>query len=147
MSYYFSETKALKRYKLFISHAWRYSDDYVRLAKLLNAAPRFQWSNFSAPRSKPLLDPDKSTNRATLVAELRDQIKPVHCVVIISGMYASYSDWIAKEIELAREYSKPIVGIRPWGSQRTPVAVSGAAQEIVSWQTSSIVAAIRLHSL
>jgi hypothetical protein len=30
-------------------------------------------------------------------------------------MYASYSYWIGKEIELAHEYSKPIVGLRPWG--------------------------------
>lgn len=147
MSLYLSEVRALKNNKLFISHAWRYTKGYNRLVDLLNAAPRFRWSNFSAPRSKPLLDPDIPASRSKLIAELRDQIQPVHCVLIVSGMYASYSYWIGKEIELALEYSKPIVGVRPWGAQRTPAAVVDAAAEIVSWQTTSIVGAIRRHSL
>ncbi len=29
---------SIKSYGLFISHAWRYHDDYDRLGKLLNAA-------------------------------------------------------------------------------------------------------------
>ena len=146
MSYYF-EKQALKNYKLFISHAWRYSEGYNRLVEFLDDAARFRWSNFSAPRSKPLLDPNSSSARSALVAELRDQIRPVHCVLIVSGMYASYSYWISREIELAQDHGKPIVGIRPWGAERTPVAVSDVADEMVNWQTSSIVAAVRAHSL
>ena len=147
MSYYLKDTRTLKNYKLFISHAWRYTKGYTRLVNLLDEAPRFRWSNFSAPRSRPLLDPAVGSNRAALVSELRDQIRPVHCVLIVSGMYASYSYWIGEEIELAQEYLKPIVGVRPWGAERTPVAVLDAADEIVNWQTSSIVSAIRWHSL
>jgi hypothetical protein len=147
VSIYARESKALKNYKLFISHAWRYTKGYTRLVGLLDEAPRFRWSNFSAPRSKPLLDPDVPGSRATLIGELRDQIRPVHCVLIVSGMYASYSYWIGKEMEVAKEYGKPIVAVRPWGAQRTPAAVVGAADELVNWQTGSIVAAIRRQAL
>ena len=32
----------LKTYKLFISHAWAYGDEYDRIISILNQAPRFQ---------------------------------------------------------------------------------------------------------
>ena len=31
----------LKTYDLFLSHAWRYNDDYYRLEKMLKEAPLF----------------------------------------------------------------------------------------------------------
>ena len=78
---------------------------------------------------------------------LRNQIRPVNCVLIISGMYAAHRKWIQAEIDIAQSYAKPIVGIRPWGSQRIPTVVQEAAHEMVGWNTSTIVKAIRTHSL
>lgn len=41
-------------YRLFISHAWKYGNDYNNLITLLNAAPYFLYRNYSAPEEKPL---------------------------------------------------------------------------------------------
>ena len=134
---------SLKTYDLFISHAWTYDDDYYRLVQFLRNANWFKYRNYSVPQHDPL----DANNASRLMAALDRQIRPVNIVLIISGMYVNYRDWIQYEIELAQAYGKPIVGIRPWGSQRVPVAVQSAAAELVGWNTNSIVGAIRRNAI
>mgnify|MGYP003186821096 FL=1 len=40
----------LYNYRLFISHAWKYGPDYIRLVNLLDNASYFSYHNYSAPR-------------------------------------------------------------------------------------------------
>ncbi|MDD1679378.1 MAG: TIR domain-containing protein [Methanomicrobiales archaeon] len=107
---------------------------------MLDDAPYFAWTNYSVPEHDPLPN-------SRLAMHLRDQIRPSSIVIILSGMYAAHSDWIQYEIEIAREMGKPILGIKPWGNQMIPVAVSSAAREIVGWNTNSIVEAIRRNAI
>jgi len=137
----------LKTYDIFISHAWRYSDEYNRLVELLNEAPRFKWRNYSDPRHDPVIDPNDDVGRRKLKKELDDQIRPVNCVIVISGMYVAHRYWIQTEIDIATRYQKPIIGVRPRGQERIPQAVQDVADEMVGWNTESIVSAIRRHAL
>jgi len=107
----------LKTYDLFISHAWRYNGDYYRLEKLLKEAPLFKWRNYSVPEHDPLVDPNTTVGKVKLTDLLKNQIRPVNCIIILGGMYAHYSDWILKEIELANSYNKPIIAVYPWGQK------------------------------
>jgi len=132
---------ALRTYKVFISHAWDYSEDYYRLEKFLKAAPNFDWTNLSVPEHDPIL------NSEQLTARLNDQMRPASVFLILCGMYVAHSDWIQYEINFARRIGRPIIGIRPWGSERIPEAVQKAATEIVGWNTDSIVSAIRSCAL
>jgi hypothetical protein len=129
----------LHRYKLFISHAWRYSEGYQRVINFLNAAPNFIHSNFSVPEDRAF----SGMSNAELQEQLRKQMRPVDTVIIVAGMYVAHSGWIQFEIDFAKQLGKPILGIVPWGAERTPLAVSSAATEMVAWQTASIVNAIR----
>lgn len=133
----------LKTYGLFVSHAWRYHDDYDRLVELLKKAPNLSWRNYSVPRHDPAIDPNSEVDFEKLKSALREQIKPVSCVLILAGMYAAHSRWIDVEIGLADEYSKPMVGVRPWGQERVPQAVQDHVKELVGWSTDSIVEAVR----
>lgn len=54
----------LRRYHLFISHAWSYSEDYKRLEAMLTDAPNFAFDNYSVPRHDPLTDPQYSSGEA-----------------------------------------------------------------------------------
>jgi hypothetical protein len=130
----------LRTYNLFISHAWDYNEDYYRLIELLNAAPNFEWKNLSVPEHDPL-----PTDR--LQYDLRGQMRDAHAFLILGGMYVAHSDWIDFEISFARRIGRPIIGIRPWGSERIPAAIQNAATEIVGWNTDSIVSAIRRRAL
>lgn len=132
---------ALRAYKLFISHAWRYNEDYYRLEAFLNAAPYFTWQNLSVPQHDPIQDVTQ------LEYELNNQMRPANAFLILAGMYVAHSDWIQYEINFARRIGRPIIGIRPWAAQVLPQAVLNAATEIVGWNTASIVDAIRRHAL
>ena len=136
---------ALKTYDLFVSHVWRkeQNSEYYRLVNLLNGADYFKYRNYSVPEHDPL----GTKTDAELEAALDRQIRPVNCFLIVAGMYVNYRRWIQKEIEIAQSYNKPIVGIIPWGQERVPQQVQDAAKEIVGWNTSSIVTAIRKYSL
>jgi MTH538 TIR-like domain (DUF1863) len=137
----------LKTYDLFLSHAWRYNDDYYKLEKMLKEAILFKWRNYSVPKHDPLIDPNSYAGKAKLTELLDRQVKPVNCVLILGGMYAAYSEWILKEIKLAQGYNKPIIGVYPWGQQNMPLAIQNAATELVGWNTNTIVSAIRRNSL
>jgi hypothetical protein len=138
---------ALKTYDLFISHAWKYNEDYHRLIKILQNASNFTFRNYSVPEHDPLIDPNTKVGRGKLEDLIDNQIRPVHCVLILSGMYASHSDWVLREIELGKAYKKPIIGIVPRGQERIPVKVQEAALDMVYWNTDSIVSAIRNYSI
>lgn len=136
---------ALKTYDLFLSHMWRKTDnsEYYRLESLLKEANNFAWRNYSVPEHDPLgTKTDKELKEA-----LDRQIRPVNCFLIVSGMYVNHRKWIQEELEIAKSYGKPIVGVIPWGQERTPVEVQNAAKEMVGWNTDSIVAAVRKWSL
>lgn len=128
----------LKLYSVFISHAWDFNAEYDSLVKMLNKAKHFNWRNYSVPEHDPL----HAKNDKQLEKELHDQIKPANVVVIISGMYVNNRKWIQKEIDIALEMNKPIIGLRPRGAQRIPQEVQTIAP-IIPRETPQIIDAIR----
>ncbi len=75
--------------------------------------------------------------------QLSERIKSSDIVLGVAGIYASYSDWMEWELNKAKEYNKPILGIVPWGNERVSTVVRNKADKIVRWNTDSIVDAIR----
>jgi len=134
---------ALRTYKVFISHAWSYNDEYNSVVQRLNDAPYFDWQNLSVPEHDPVI----AGNTGELKKLLRDQMRPAHAFVILGGMYAAHSGWIGFEVEFARRIGRPIIGVKPWGNTRMPQIVLDNATTIVGWQADSIVDAIRNHGL
>lgn len=74
---------------------------------------------------------------------IRIKMQPASCILILAGVYSTYSKWIKMEIELAQSMGKKIIAIEPWGAERTSLKVKNAAHSIVRWNTDSIVNAIR----
>ncbi|NCE76023.1 TIR domain-containing protein [Anaerotruncus sp. X29] len=127
-------------YNLFISHSWTYSDAYEKLVGLLNGASDFSYKNYSVPRNDPI---HNAKYDYQLKAAIRNQMQPASCVLVLAGVYSTYSKWINIELELASELGKKIIAIEPRGAEKTSAIVKGYADEIVKWQTTSIVKAIR----
>lgn len=130
---------SLREYRLFISHAWDYHDDYKRMVNLLENAPNFNWSNYSVPKH----DPAHGNSTSALKAQLINQMKFAKVIIVLAGVYASHSDWIQFEMDKANEWDRPVLGVRRWGSQRMSTAVRDASDEVVGWNTPSIVSAVR----
>ncbi len=133
----------MKTHNLFISHSWAYSDAYNGLINLLKERPYFSFKNYSVPLNDPIHTKGTDTQ---LYDAIRSQISPCHVVIVLAGVYSSYSKWINKEIEIANLYKKPIIAVKPWASTNTSAIVKANAVEIVGWNTESIVEAIRKHS-
>lgn len=125
-------------YHIFISHAWRYSEHYEKIVEWLDDSGII-YRNYSVPSEKSL---DTNT-KSELKAALTTQIRPASCVLMLGGMYASYSDWIEYELDEAVRMGKYIIGIRPWGQERMPTIIQDNADVIVGWNASSVIDAIQ----
>lgn len=128
------------QYNLFISHSWTYSDEYAKLINILNGVSGFTYRNYSVPKDDPI---HNAPYDFQLKAAIRNQMQHASCVLVLAGVYSTYSRWIKIELDLAREMGKKIIAIEPWGAERTSWIVKMYADEIVKWQGTSIVKAIR----
>lgn len=131
-----------KDYKIFISHSWTYPDDITHLHRLLKERGYFNVEFQEATQNEPI----NSTNAPYIKSVLRNRILSSNIVLGIAGVYASYSEWIAWELETANANSIPIVGVIPWGQERISRTVTQYSKENVRWNTESIVEAIRKYA-
>jgi hypothetical protein len=137
----------LRTYHGFISHAWKYGEQYDRLVSLLRGAPNFLFVNWSAPEDKPLIPPGVWVPNAAILEAIRSKMRMAQVVLVIAGMYANHSEWMQAEIDMAHVLKKPMVGIRPWGNECLPTQVLINTREDVGWNTTSIVDSIRRYAL
>ncbi|NKQ38793.1 MAG: molecular chaperone Tir [Methanosarcinales archaeon] len=136
----------MKTYNIFISHSWNYSDTYKKLRTLLKKKKYFSFKDYSVPRDDPI---HNAPNSNELYEAIKRQISPCHVVLIPAGVYVTYSTWINNEIHIAKnefQGPKPIIAIRPWAQTNISTVVKENADEIVGWNTDSVVGAIRKHS-
>lgn len=130
-------------YRIFISHSWTYSTHYDKVEEFLQKEG-VEYYNHSVPKDDPV-----HTNGTD--KELREKIdakiRGCSCVIILAGVYATYSKWINIEIELAQKYGKPIIAVQYWGAERTSTVVKNAADTIVGWNSKSVANAVREYAI
>lgn len=127
-------------YNLFISHSWTYLDEYERLVRLLNSKSKFYYKNYSVPKDDPI---HNANNQSQLKAAIKNQMLPTSCVLILAGVYSTYSKWINIEIDLAKSMDKKIIAVTPWGAEKCSTIVKNSSDVIVKWNADSIVNAIK----
>ena len=132
---------ALKTRSLFISHAWSYESHYNTIVDWFYKEPNFIWKNYSVPSNDSCLDRTKIGLKLCLTR----QINPAQGIIILAGMWAAHSEWIEYEVDEAIRLNKTIIGVKPWGHERTPVKVRSAATVMVNWQRSSLIEAVRYY--
>jgi hypothetical protein len=130
---------------VFISHAWKYSDHYETLEKWIfreswsSGQASLDFRNFSIPKDDPIHNV-QNTNQ--LQQAITNQIARSHVVVIPSGMYANYSNWIRKEIDGAKAMGKPILAVNPWGQEKKSGVVLNNSDLGVGWNKEPLINAI-----
>lgn len=124
---------------VFISHSWSHVDDLKNLRKLLTEKEYFNVEFKEVAPSNPI----DSDNSNYIKRVLTQNINDSDIVIGIAGLYASHSDWIEWELNKAEKLGKPIIGVKPRGNSKISKIVANKAIEIVSWNTNSIVSAIR----
>ncbi len=128
-------------YHIFISHAWKHSDDYKRLVTTLRNSPCFPFHDYSINADKSLTSKRVPDNQ--IRQSLEEQIKHASVVLVLLGMYAAYHEWIQTEVDIAVSLGKPVIGIKPWGQERLPQEIVSKCNKIVGWNGPSIIDSIR----
>lgn len=136
-----------RTYDIFVTHAWRYHDDWNRFADLMNAVAQFRWRNFSVPWYDPAVDVHTEAGRKYVITWLENQIIPCQVVVALDSVYAvkSARQWVDEEIRLARQHGKPIFALPAYGAEGASAAVATLADRVLSWDGRAIAEAI-LHA-
>ncbi len=130
-------------YNLMISHSWHYNEHYNKVVDWLNEGiGETEWRNLSVSADNPL---DTTTDRE-LKENLSNRIRLSSAIIVLAGMYASYSKWIDYEIDEAIRMNKVIIGVRPWGQERIPKKISDNATIIVGWNKNSVVSAVKNYA-
>ena len=130
---------------IFISHSWNYSGHYHTLCDwIFNTAHRsgqavFSCRNYSVPKHDPI---HNAPGTSQLYEAIRRKIALSHVIVIPTGMYAAYSNWIAKEIKASKAHTKPILAVDYLGQVKTASIVKNAASAETKWHRAGVTSGI-----
>ena len=124
--------------RLFVTHLWEDSDDYLRVFEYLESARNFFYRNTSRPESRPTGDKEAQKEG------LRQQISPVEVVIALSSLYQTSQDLLTFQLLYAQASQKPVVLMKPFGSQApVPKVLADLADEVVDWDERALVDAIK----
>ena len=124
--------------RLFVTHAWETSDDYLRVFEYLESARNFFYRNYSTPEQRP------SGDKEALRENLRRQITPVEAVIGLSSLYDTHQDLLTFELLYAQANNKPVILMKPFGARKdAPKAILDLTTEVVEWDERALVDAIR----
>lgn len=130
-----------RQYDIFITHAWRYHDDWTRLCERLDQSPAIAWRNFSVPWFDPVMDPNTETGMQMVHRWLESQIMPAAVVVLLTSVYAvkSARKWVDLEVAMARRHGKPIVGLPAFTDTEVPADIRSMVSAIAPWDVTALV--------
>ena len=124
--------------RIFVTHTWENSDDYLRVFEYLESARTFFYRNCSTPDRRP------SGDKEALREDLRRQIAAAETVIGLSSLYHTHQDLLTFELLFAQASHKPVILMKPFGTgKEVPKAILDLANEIVDWDERGLVDAIR----
>jgi hypothetical protein len=124
--------------RIFVTHAWESSDDYLRVFEYLESQRNFFYRNYSTPDQRPQGD------REVLRENLRQQITPAEVILALSSLYETQQDMLTFQMLYAQASHKPVVLMKPFGARRElPKAILDLANEVVEWDERALVDALR----
>ena len=123
--------------RIFVTHVWQKSDDYLRLFEYLESTSNFYYQNFSRPEEAP------SGDKEAMRSSLRRQIEHAESVIVLSSLYGAHRDWIEFQMNAAQAMNKPLLVMEPFGDDEIPEEVRARADEVAEWNARSIEDAIR----
>ena len=134
----------MRTHDLFLTHSWRFHEDWRRLVDLLNAHNVRAWRNFSLPWYDPALDPRTEAGGKTVRWHLETQIIPAHAVILLCRLLSEPGarKWIDFELAAAKKYRKPVLALPTWGETDVPAEIRGTVAGVVPWDAAAVFAAV-----
>ncbi|NNF40828.1 MAG: hypothetical protein HKN64_05575 [Woeseiaceae bacterium] len=124
--------------RVFVTHCFEESDDYLRVFEFLESVDRFYYLNVSKPDNVPM-----SGGPDAVRDELIAQIKESEAVVLLCSLYEERQDLVKFMMDAADANNKKIVAIRPFGRvAEIPENVTARAGEVIEWNNREIADAL-----
>ena len=130
-----SETNPIR---VFATHAFSESDDYLRVFEFLECVDRFYYLNVSHPENTPGGGLNDVKN------ELIQQIKAAEAVFVLPALFDSQPDLVNFMMDAADANKIPMIAIRPWGGMSdTPPDMVRRCAEHIEWNAREMVDALK----
>ena len=125
--------------RVFVTHAFEETDDYLRVFEFLESVERFFYLNVSKPENLP-----EQGGVEAIKDELIQQIKASEAVVVVADVYERQPDLVNYMLDVAEANNIGIVALRPFGGVlETADEIIGRAQEHIEWNDRELVDAIK----
>ncbi len=125
--------------RVFVTHCFEESDDYLRVFEYLESARNFYYRNCSVP-ALPL----RGGGQEALREQLRAQITLAEVVVALASLYPSHQDLLLFELNYAKASDKPVLLLPHFGREQPEVKeFTGLVDEKVAWDERALVDAVR----
>ena len=125
--------------RVFVTHNWHDSDDYIRLFEYLESSNNFFYRNTSTPDKLP-----SKVDTETVREDLRKQINAAEVCLALASLYAEQPDLTIFQMNYAQSQKRPVILLPQFGLKaEPPKLLQERAEEIVAWEQRGIVDAIR----
>lgn len=125
--------------RVFVTHNFLESDDYLRVFEFLESMERFFYLNCSKPENMP-----GSGGLEAIKDELISQIKECEAVLVLASQYMENDDLTKYQMDVAEANEKPMIGIRPFGGvAESPQDLVDRVNEHIEWNERDMVDALK----
>ena len=125
--------------RVFVTHIFKESDDYLRVFEFLESVDKFYYINVSKPEDAPT-----GGGMDEIKDELIKQIKESEAVFLLPATYEAQPDLVTYMMDVADANGKPMIVVRPFGGvSETPQTLVDRANEHIEWNERELVDALK----
>jgi hypothetical protein len=122
--------------RVFVAHAFRPNEDYLRVFEYLESSHNFYYRNCS--------DAECQVSERDAKEELRKQIALAEVAIVPAGLYRNERETIDFILNCAKGMDKPVIVVETFGvKEKIPVQLEALSDEIIEWNERSLADAIR----
>jgi hypothetical protein len=125
--------------RVFVTHCFEESDDYVRVFEYLESARNFYYRNCGN-----LAQPEAARSQDAVREELRRQIGAAEVVIALSSLYSTQQDLLVFELNFAKASDKPVIFLPLFGREQLKLkTLDGLIDESIAWDERALVDSVK----
>lgn len=115
--------------RVFATHSFEESDDYLRVFEFLESVDRFYYLNVSKPENLPTIGGGQAIKE-----ELIQQIKSAEAMFVLASVYKQNRELVNFMMKVAEANKISMIVIKPFGGiQETPPELVERCAESIEW--------------
>ena len=125
--------------RVFATHSFEESDDYLRVFEFLESVDRFYYLNVSKPENLPTIG-----GAQAIRDELVNQIKVAEAMFVLASTYDQNKELVSFMIDVAEANKINTIVIKPFGGLHdTPPELVARCAEAIEWNDREMVDALK----